>query len=168
MCDHIYKYRHGLFQRGTQWADGPEMVTQCPICPGCRYTYRYNVTGQEGTLWWHAHSSMLRATVHGAIVIRPRNGDHGYPFPKPHKEEIIMLGTYYWPPKFHSSHLSISVQVFACRCHRNHHHLVCRRVVEPERVRLGAQGLPRRHSGGSGRCLHHQWRAWGPAQVLGQ
>ena len=104
MCDHIYKYRHGLFQRGTQWADGPEMVTQCPICPGGRYTYRYNVTGQEGTLWWHAHSSMLRATVHGAIVIRPRNGDHGYPFPKPHKEEIIMLGTYYWPPKFYPSH----------------------------------------------------------------
>ena len=80
------------------------MVTQCPICPGGRYTYRYNVTGQEGTLWWHAHSSMLRATVHGAIVIRPRNGDHGYPFPKPHKEEIIMLGTYYWPPKFYPSH----------------------------------------------------------------
>ncbi|XP_039778797.1 laccase-25-like [Panicum virgatum] len=71
------------------------MVTQCPICPGGRYTYRYNVTGQEGTLWWHAHSSMLRATVHGAIVIRPRNGDHGYPFPKPHKEEIIMLGEWW-------------------------------------------------------------------------
>ncbi|RLM58781.1 laccase-25-like [Panicum miliaceum] len=50
---------HGLFQRGTQWADGPEMVTQCPIRPGSRYTYR------EGTLWWHAHSSMLRATVYG-------------------------------------------------------------------------------------------------------
>ena len=93
MCDHIYKYRHGLFQRGTQWADGPEMVTQCPIRPGSSYTYRYNVTGQEGTLWWHAHSSMLRATVHGAIVIRPRNGGQGYPFPEPHKEEIIMLGT---------------------------------------------------------------------------
>lgn len=69
------------------------MVTQCPIRPGNRYTYRYNATRQEGTLWWHAHSSMLRATVHGAIVIKPRNGDQGYPFPKPDKEEIILLGT---------------------------------------------------------------------------
>lgn len=85
--------RHGLFQRGTQWADGPEMVTQCPIRPDRSYTYRYNATGQEGTLWWHAHSSMLRATVHGAIVIKPRNGELGYPFPKPDKEEIVMLGT---------------------------------------------------------------------------
>nr|TKW00548.1 hypothetical protein SEVIR_8G117600v2 [Setaria viridis] len=86
---------HGLFQRGTQWADGPEMVTQCPIRPGSRYSYRYNATGQDGTLWWHAHSSMLRATVHGAIVIKPRNGDQGYPFPKPDKEEIILLGEWW-------------------------------------------------------------------------
>ncbi|OEL33532.1 Laccase-25 [Dichanthelium oligosanthes] len=86
---------HGLFQRGTQWADGPEMVTQCPIRPGTRYTYQYNATGQEGTLWWHAHSSMLRATVHGAVVIKPRNGDQGYPFPKPDKEEIILLGEWW-------------------------------------------------------------------------
>ncbi|PVH33919.1 hypothetical protein PAHAL_8G094400 [Panicum hallii] len=86
---------HGLFQRGTQWADGPEMVTQCPIRPGSRYTYRYNATGQEGTLWWHAHSSMLRATVYGAIVIKPRSGDQGYPFPKPKKEEIILLGEWW-------------------------------------------------------------------------
>jgi laccase len=57
-----------------------------------RYTYRYNVTGQEGTLWWHAHSSMLRATVYGAIVIKPRLGGQGYPFPKPDKEEVLLLG----------------------------------------------------------------------------
>ncbi|TVU25683.1 hypothetical protein EJB05_28188, partial [Eragrostis curvula] len=86
---------HGMFQRGTQWADGPEMVTQCPIRPGRSYTYRYNVTGQEGTLWWHAHSSMLRATVQGAIVIKPRNGEQGYPFPKPDKEVLIMLGEWW-------------------------------------------------------------------------
>ncbi|KAJ1258997.1 hypothetical protein BS78_10G119300 [Paspalum vaginatum] len=86
---------HGLFQRGTQWADGPEMVTQCPIRPGTRYTYRYTAAGQEGTLWWHAHSSMLRATVHGAIVIKPSIGGQGYPFPKPDKEAIILLGEWW-------------------------------------------------------------------------
>ncbi|KAG2272445.1 hypothetical protein Bca4012_085609 [Brassica carinata] len=40
----------------TMWADGPSMITQCPIKPGNSYAYRFNITGQEGTLWWHAHA----------------------------------------------------------------------------------------------------------------
>jgi laccase len=57
---------HGVRQMRTGWSDdGPEYVTQCPIRPGGSYTYRFTVSGQEGTdLWWHAHSSWLRATVH--------------------------------------------------------------------------------------------------------
>ena len=86
--------RHGIFQRLTAWADGPEYVAQCPIVPGNSYTYKFNITGQEGTLWWHAHSSWLRATVYGALIIRPRLG-HTYPFPKPHKEFPILLGIYF-------------------------------------------------------------------------
>ncbi|KAJ3668904.1 hypothetical protein LUZ60_010854 [Juncus effusus] len=86
---------HGIFQRLTPWADGPDMITQCPILPGNKYTYKYNVTGQEGTLWWHAHVSYLRATVHGALIIRPRHGANAYPFPKPHKEETILLGEWW-------------------------------------------------------------------------
>jgi laccase len=67
------------------------MVTQCPIQPNSSYIYRFNVTGQEGTLWWHAHSSFLRATVYGAFIIRPRNGN-AYPFPMPDQEVPIVLG----------------------------------------------------------------------------
>ncbi|KAF9591936.1 hypothetical protein IFM89_010294, partial [Coptis chinensis] len=52
---------HGVRQMRTAWADGPEFVTQCPIRPGGSYTYRFTIEGQEGTLWWHAHSSWLRA-----------------------------------------------------------------------------------------------------------
>ncbi|KAK9073090.1 hypothetical protein SSX86_007412 [Deinandra increscens subsp. villosa] len=85
---------HGVFQKLSQWADGPEFVTQCPIRPGGKYTYRFNLTGQVGTLWWHAHSSVLRATVYGAIVIRPRDG-HKYPFIKPYREDTIMLGEWW-------------------------------------------------------------------------
>jgi len=49
---------HGILQRLSSWADGPNMVSQCPIRPaGGTYTYRFNVTGQEGTL---------------AVVARPR------------------------------------------------------------------------------------------------
>ncbi|KAJ0453904.1 putative laccase [Helianthus annuus] len=85
---------HGVFQRLTQWADGPEFVTQCPIRPGGNYTYRFNLTGQVGTLWWHAHSQWLRATVHGALIIRPRDGQN-YPFTQPDLEDTIMLGEWW-------------------------------------------------------------------------
>ncbi|MCD9646771.1 hypothetical protein HAX54_036928 [Datura stramonium] len=48
----------------------------CPIRPG--KFYRFTIQGQEGTLWWHAHSSWLRAT--GALIIHPKEGEN-YPFP---------------------------------------------------------------------------------------
>ena len=92
---------HGVRQMRTGWSDGPEFVTQCPIRPGNSYTYRFTVAGQEGTLWWHAHSSWLRATVHGALLIRPRAGVP-YPFNdgnKPPAREIpIILGSYVCRP----------------------------------------------------------------------
>ncbi|KAK6145560.1 hypothetical protein DH2020_022380 [Rehmannia glutinosa] len=85
---------HGVRQTRTGWADGPEFVTQCPIRPGKSYTYRFTIQGQEGTLWWHAHSSWLRATVYGALIIRPREGD-SYPFPKPKRETPLLLGEWW-------------------------------------------------------------------------
>ncbi|XP_062226207.1 laccase-7-like [Phragmites australis] len=85
---------HGVLQLMTPWADGPDMVTQCPIQPNSSYTYRFNVPGQEGTLWWHAHSSSLSATVHGAFIVRPRRGNT-YPFPAPDKEVPIVLGEWW-------------------------------------------------------------------------
>jgi len=83
--------RHGIRQMRTGWADGPEFVTQCPIRPGGSYKYRFTIEGQEGTLWWHAHSSWLRATVYGALIIRPRE-NKTYPFAKPSREVPVILG----------------------------------------------------------------------------
>ncbi|KAH7867449.1 hypothetical protein Vadar_033564 [Vaccinium darrowii] len=83
---------HGIFQILSGWSDGPEYTTQCPILPGTSYTYKFTITGQEGTLWWHAHVHWLRATVHGALIIRPKTA---YPFPKPHKEFPILLGEWW-------------------------------------------------------------------------
>lgn len=96
--------RHGITQFLTPWADGPEYVTQCPIPPGGNYTYKFNIIAQEGTLWWHAHTSYLRATVHGAIVIKPRLG-RLYPFPRVYQEVPILLGTQF----FHCFSLSLSI-----------------------------------------------------------
>ena len=84
-------FRHGIRQIRTGWADGPAYITQCPIQPGQSYVYNFTVTGQRGTLWWHAHILWLRATVHGAIVILPKPGVP-YPFPAPDKEVVVLLG----------------------------------------------------------------------------
>ncbi|KAJ0024436.1 hypothetical protein Pint_07816 [Pistacia integerrima] len=76
------------------WSDGPENITQCPIGPGTNFTYEVILSTEEGTLWWHAHSDWTRATVHGAIVILPARGKY-YPFPKPYKEQIIILASWF-------------------------------------------------------------------------
>ncbi|GAB4860046.1 Laccase-4 [Ancistrocladus abbreviatus] len=85
---------HGIRQIRTGWADGPAYITQCPIQPGQSYIYNFTITGQRGTLLWHAHILWLRATVHGAIVILPKPGVP-YPFPKPHKETVVILGEWW-------------------------------------------------------------------------
>ncbi|KAL3623132.1 Laccase-4 [Castilleja foliolosa] len=85
---------HGIRQLRTGWADGPAYITQCPIQPGQSYVYNYTVTGQRGTLLWHAHILWLRATLHGAIVILPKLRVP-YPFPKPQHERIIILGEWW-------------------------------------------------------------------------
>ncbi|KAJ0979282.1 hypothetical protein J5N97_014756 [Dioscorea zingiberensis] len=85
---------HGVRQLRTAWADGPSYVTQCPILPGGSYTYRFTIEDQEGTLWWHAHTSWLRATVYGALIIHPKEGS-SYPFPKPQREVPIIIGEWW-------------------------------------------------------------------------
>ncbi|KAG8383974.1 hypothetical protein BUALT_Bualt04G0069600 [Buddleja alternifolia] len=85
---------HGLKQYRNGWADGPAYITQCPIKTGNSYVYDFNVTGQRGTLWWHAHILWLRATVYGAIVILPKQGTP-FPFPKPDREEVILFGEWW-------------------------------------------------------------------------
>lgn len=85
---------HGVKQMGSPWADGPAYITQCPITPGNNYTYNFTISGQEGTLWWHAHITYLRATVHGALVISPREGND-YPFSTPDDEIPIILGEWW-------------------------------------------------------------------------
>ncbi|KAM7531876.1 hypothetical protein LguiB_035286 [Lonicera macranthoides] len=81
---------HGIRQLRSGWADGPAYITQCPIQTGQTYVYNFTITGQRGTLFWHAHISWLRATLYGPIVILPKKGV-AYPFPQPHKEVPIIF-----------------------------------------------------------------------------
>lgn len=80
-------------QLRSGWADGPAYITQCPIQTGQNYVYNFTITGQRGTLFWHAHISWLRVTLYGPIVILPKKGV-AYPFPQPFKEVPILFGIY--------------------------------------------------------------------------
>ena len=84
--------RHGVKQPRNPWTDGPSYITQCPIQPGRKFTQRLIFTFEEGTIWWHAHSEWLRATVYGAIHIYP-NKNNPYPCPQPDAEIPIIFGT---------------------------------------------------------------------------
>ncbi|KAI3923450.1 hypothetical protein MKW92_028765 [Papaver armeniacum] len=83
--NNITLHWHGIRQLRTGWADGPAYVTQCPIRTGQTYVYNFTITGQRGTLWYHAHISWLRSTLYGPIIILPKR-NVPYPFVKPYKE----------------------------------------------------------------------------------
>ncbi|KAF8194695.1 Cupredoxin [Pholiota molesta] len=68
---------HGLFQEGTNWADGPVGVTQCPIAPGHSFLYQFAVPDQAGTFWYHSHHSTQYCDgLRGALVIYDRHDPH--------------------------------------------------------------------------------------------
>ncbi|KAJ7444487.1 laccase 1 [Mycena latifolia] len=46
---------HGFFQKGTNWADGPAFINQCPITPNNSFLYNFAVPEQAGTFWYHSH-----------------------------------------------------------------------------------------------------------------
>ncbi|XP_050214218.1 laccase-17 [Mercurialis annua] len=92
--NNISLHWHGIRQLRSGWADGPAYITQCPIQSGQSYVYNYTIVGQRGTLWWHAHISWLRSTLHGPIIILPKLGVP-YPFPKPYKQVPIIFGEWF-------------------------------------------------------------------------
>ena len=89
---------HGLYQNGTNWMDGTVGVTQCPIAPGQSFTYRFNVTGQSGTYYYHSHMSMQASDgLVGPLVIHARNGEEKALQKVPYEQDrVVMLSDYYY------------------------------------------------------------------------
>ncbi|RVW45325.1 Laccase-14 [Vitis vinifera] len=75
------------------WTDGPSISHNAQFGQG-QSLPKDHPFPEEGTLWWHAHSDWTRATVHGAIIIYPKNGTK-YPFHKPDREVPIILGEWW-------------------------------------------------------------------------
>lgn len=60
---------HGIRQEGTGYYDGPPGITQCPIAPGGRFTYRFKCTSY-GTYWYHSHyGNTLADGLYGALIV---------------------------------------------------------------------------------------------------
>ncbi|KAG0147500.1 hypothetical protein CROQUDRAFT_61647 [Cronartium quercuum f. sp. fusiforme G11] len=65
---------HGLWQRGTPWMDGVTGVTQCPIPAGTSFKYVFQINGQFGTFWYHAHAQNLAADgIMGPLIVHSVN-----------------------------------------------------------------------------------------------
>ncbi|KAF9229757.1 multi-copper oxidase laccase-like protein [Gyrodon lividus] len=66
---------HGQLQNGTNFMDGTNGITQCPIPPGMNFTYRFTINpNQYGTYWWHAHAATQYTDgIYGPIVIHSPN-----------------------------------------------------------------------------------------------
>ncbi|KAI3514122.1 hypothetical protein L1887_12441 [Cichorium endivia] len=94
VSNNITIHWHGIRQLQSGWADGPAYITQCPIQTGQSYVYNFTITGQRGTLWYHAHVSWIRATLYGPIIILPKVNDT-YPFVKPYKGVPIIFGEWW-------------------------------------------------------------------------
>ncbi|THH32839.1 hypothetical protein EUX98_g1349 [Antrodiella citrinella] len=87
---------HGLFQEGTNWADGPAFVTQCPIITGNSFDYNFNVPDQAGTFWYHSHlSTQYCDGLRGAFVVRDPDDPNASLYDVDDDTTIITLADWY-------------------------------------------------------------------------
>ncbi|KAJ3482318.1 hypothetical protein NLI96_g7059 [Meripilus lineatus] len=87
---------HGLFQHGTNWADGVAMVTQCPIVTGSSFLYNFTVPGQAGTFWYHSHlSTQYCDGLRGPLVVYDPKDPHKGLYDVDDESTIISLTEWY-------------------------------------------------------------------------
>ncbi|KAF9483026.1 laccase [Pholiota conissans] len=90
---------HGLFQEGSNWADGPVGVTQCPIAPGHSFLYQFGVPDQAGTYWYHSHHSTQYCDgLRGALVIYDRHDPYRSKYDFDDDSTVITLADWYHTP----------------------------------------------------------------------
>nr|ACZ58369.1 laccase [Cerrena sp. WR1] len=87
---------HGIFQKGTNWADGPSFVNQCPITTGNSFLYDFSVPDQTGTYWYHSHlSTQYCDGLRGALVIYDDNDPHKDLYDVDDETTVITLADWY-------------------------------------------------------------------------
>ncbi|KAI0637513.1 laccase [Trametes polyzona] len=87
---------HGLFQKGTNWADGPAFVNQCPIATGNSFLYDFTATDQAGTFWYHSHlSTQYCDGLRGPMVVYDPNDPHADLYDVDDESTVITLADWY-------------------------------------------------------------------------
>ncbi|KAH7126762.1 multicopper oxidase-domain-containing protein [Dendryphion nanum] len=87
---------HGLFQNGTNWMDGTVGATQCPIAPGQDFTYRFNVSSQSGTYWYHSHTDMqAQDGLVGPLIIHSRIEEEIQKIPY-EQDRVVLVSDHYY------------------------------------------------------------------------
>ncbi|KAJ7598438.1 laccase [Mycena floridula] len=87
---------HGFFQAGTNWADGPSFINQCPIATGDSFLYSFHTGTQAGTFWYHSHlSTQYCDGLRGAMVVYDPNDPHADLYDIDNESTVITLADWY-------------------------------------------------------------------------
>jgi FtsP/CotA-like multicopper oxidase with cupredoxin domain len=80
--------------RRNSWQDGVQ-ETNCPILPGQRWTYNFQVKDQIGGFFYFP-SLLFQKAAGGYGAIRVNNGPViPLPFPQPYKDLDVLIGDWY-------------------------------------------------------------------------
>ncbi|PIL29303.1 transporter [Ganoderma sinense ZZ0214-1] len=87
---------HGIFQEGTNWADGAAFVNQCPIATGNSFTYDFTCLDQAGTFWYHSHlSTQYCDGLRGPMVVYDPNDPYAALYDIDDESTVITLSDWY-------------------------------------------------------------------------
>nr|AHD24916.1 putative laccase 3 [Flammulina velutipes] len=87
---------HGLLQKGTNWADGPSFINQCPIAPGNSFSYDFSAADQAGTFWYHSHlSTQYCDGLRGPFVVYDPEDPHEHRYDVDDESTVITLSDWY-------------------------------------------------------------------------
>ncbi|RDB20793.1 Laccase [Hypsizygus marmoreus] len=90
---------HGFFQKGTNYADGPVGVSQCPISPNNSFLYEFPVADQAGTFWYHSHfSSQYCDGLRGPFVVYDDQDPYQSFYDVDDESTVITLAEWYHTP----------------------------------------------------------------------
>ncbi|EGN98800.1 laccase [Serpula lacrymans var. lacrymans S7.3] len=90
---------HGIYQNGTNYADGVSFVTQCPVAANDTFTHNFNVPNQAGTFWYHSHlSSQTCDGLRGPLIIYDQNDPHAKLYDVDDESTILTLADWYHLP----------------------------------------------------------------------
>ncbi|TRM70406.1 multicopper oxidase/laccase [Schizophyllum amplum] len=87
---------HGFFQKGSNYADGPAYVTQCPLVPGENFLYQFQIPDQVGTYWYHSHFALQYCDgLRGPIVVYDPDDPYKDDYDVDDESTVITLADWY-------------------------------------------------------------------------